>query len=423
MNPSGHSANLAHRMALAGMAALLAAGEGSAAGTAPPVPDAAPGKPAIVAARPLPPEFGLLADERFPPPSVRVDAGDIFALDAAMKAYLREQVEPKVAVKGRQHALIGALYTKNELKLTYDSTLTRSASQAFEDRAGNCLSLVIMTAAFAKALDLEVNYNRVLVDEAIGREGDIYLAIGHINLTLGPRTGNTMKSRFQAGTRYIEPERMTVDFLRPEDMRTVRTLPLEEATVVAMYLNNRAVEALALGSVVDAYWWAREAVLNDHDCRPAVNTLGVVYERHRDAAEAERTLRHVLARDAGNTLAMSNLVSVLAETGRIDESRALAAKLVKLDPEPPFSWFLRGREALRAGDLETAKDAFAREVARAPDFHEFHFWLAMAHFGLREDAAAHAELERAVETSTTPRDRDRYASKLAALAGGSRVTR
>src|SRR5690606_31838460 len=115
-------------MALASMAALLAAGEGSAAGAAPPVPDAAPGKPAIVAARPLPPEFGLLADERFPPPSVPVDAGDIFALDAAMKAYLREQVEPKVAVKGRQHALIGALYTKNELKLTYDSTLTRSAS-------------------------------------------------------------------------------------------------------------------------------------------------------------------------------------------------------------------------------------------------------------------------------------------------------
>lgn len=403
------------RWPLAAAVALAVAGAGGEA-LAQPVTAASAGPVSAPAVAPVSLEHSLLADARFPPPSVRIDAGDVFALDDAMKAYLHDQVMPKVAVKGRQHALIGALYSKNELQLAYDSTMTRSAAQAFADRSGNCLSLVIMTAAFAKALDLEVNYNRVLVDEAIGRDGDIYLAIGHINLTLGQRGSGAMNSRFKAGSRYLEPERMTVDFVRPEDIRSVRTRPLEEATVVAMYLNNRAVEALAAGAVVDAYWWAREAVVQDPTFLPAVNTLGVVYARHRDAVEAERTLRYVLARDPGNTLAMSNLVTVLAETGRAEESRKLAATLVTLDPEPPFSWFLRGREALRAGDLWTARDAFAREVARAPDFHEFHFWLALAYFGLRQDAAARAELERAAELSPTRRDRDRYEAKLARLA-------
>jgi hypothetical protein len=60
------------------------------------------------------------------------------------------------------------------------------------------------------------------------------------------------------------------------------------------------------------------------------------------------------------------------------------AALAKLEPEPPFANFNRGMAALRAGDLVAAKESFKREIARAPDYHEFHFWLAIAHLGLGE---------------------------------------
>jgi predicted Zn-dependent protease len=193
----------------------------------------------------------------------------------------------------------------------------------------------------------------------------------------------------------------------------VRTI--DEPTIVAMFLNNRAVEALARGRIDDAYWWAREAIVVAPGHVSAYNTLGVVYARHGDVGEAERTLRHVLDRDPGNTLAMSNLVNVLAESGRVAESQRLASTLERLDPEPPFSWFLRGREAMRAGDYRAAKEAFAKEVARAPEYHEFQFWLAAAQAGLGEIDDAREHMRLAVKLSTSRREHDLYAAKLERL--------
>lgn len=379
-----------------------------------PLPPAAPSAPPPAVVAPAP-GLGLLADERFPPPAAAVDADSLFALSPAMRAYLRDHIEPKVAAHGRHAALVDALYAKSELQLKYDSTVTRNAAEAFESRAGNCLSLVVMTSAFAKALGLSVSYQRVIIDDAIARHDDIYLAIGHVNLTLARSRAEEIGYGFRAGKQRVEPDRMTIDFLPQEDLRTVRTRAIDEAAIVGMYLNNRAVELLALGEVEDAYWWAREAVLRSPESLAAINTLGVVYARHGDLDAAERALRAVLAREPGNTLAMSNLVGVLARSGRKQESEALAATLARLDPEPPFFWFIRGRDAMREGDYATARNAFAREVAREPAYHEFHFWLAAALAALGEDARARDELARALESSTTQLDRKRYAAKLAKL--------
>lgn len=354
------------------------------------------------------------SDALFAPPSERVDAGQVFALSDEMRRYVAANIAERARVKGRPVALIDALYARSELKLTYDSSVTRNAAEAFASRSGNCLSLVIMTAAFAKELGLGVRYQKVIVEDAVGRDGDIYMAIGHVNLTLAAHKTDESVG-FRVGKRPPESEAMTVDFLPQDELRGMRAQGISEATVVAMYMNNRAVEALARSQVDDAYWWAREAIAQAPDYLPAYNTLGVVYQRHGHPREAEPVLRHVLEREPRNTQAMSNLVAVLAAMGRGEESQRLAATLGRIDPEPPFTWYLRGMAALREGDLGSARDAFTREVARAPDYHEFHFWLAVALLGLGERDEARTHLALAMENSTTRRDHDLYATKLGRL--------
>lgn len=107
----------------------------------------------------------LYHDELFTPPAQRVDAADVFALSDEMRAYLKGDIARMMRAKGSQHGLFEALYDKGLLKLEYDAAKTRNASQAFAARAGNCLSLVIMTAAFAKELGMPVHYQHVFVDE------------------------------------------------------------------------------------------------------------------------------------------------------------------------------------------------------------------------------------------------------------------
>ena len=356
-------------------------------------------------------------DARFAPASERIGAAQVFAMSDDMRRYVEKEIVPRTKLRGRQLALVDALYKKGDLKLEYDSAMTRNASEAFAARSGNCLSLVIMTAAFAKALDLPLEYQKVFVDDAWARAGNMYLAIGHVNLTLGKRRTEEFTYASRVGRKPIESEGLTIDFLPPDDMRSVRTRAIAEDIVVAMYMNNRAVEALARGRIDDAYWFARDAVVQSPAFFVAYNTLAAVYHRHGDLAQAEAVLRFVVDREPANTQAMANLVRVLADAGKTEDSQRLAAALAKLEPEPPFAFFNRGMAAMRAGDLQAAKASFEREIARSPDYHEFHFWLAVAHVGLGENAQARKHLAIAVRNSTNRSDHDLYAAKLDRLNG------
>ncbi len=347
----------------------------------------------------------LLADHLFVAASERISAHDVFAASDEMKHYVNEEIAGHLRTKGRQQGLIDALSTKTQLKLEYDSVVTRNAAQAFAARSGNCLSLVIMTAALAKELGLEIQYHRVLVDETWNRDGDIYFSIGHVNLTLGRR-------KTDAGVRGNEPDLTTIDFLPPQDVRKLRMWVIGEETIVAMYMNNRAAESLARGNLNDAYWWAREAIAQDPKFLSSYNTLGAIYQRHGNLEQAERVLTYALERDSGNLQVMSNLALVLGGLGRDTESRDLTRKLERLEPNPPFSYFNRGLAAMRGGDVASARDLFAKEVDRAGYYHEFQFWLAVAYAGLGELEQARKHLTIAMENSTTRGDHDLYAAKL-----------
>jgi len=283
--------------------------------------------------------------------------------------------------------------------------MTRNASQTFTARAGNCLSLVIMTAAFAKEIGLPVRYQKVLVDDAWSRSGDMYFASSHVNLTLG--IGHI-------GDRILDTQTaaMTIDFLPPEDIRGRRMRVIAEETIVAMYMNNRAVESLAQAHLNNAYWWAREAIERDPRFLSSYNTLGIIYRHHGNLQEAEQILKHVLELEPGNIEVMSNLALVFNDEGRGAESKALTRKLEQLQPYPPFHFFNLGLTAMRNGDFKAAKDLFAKEVDRDAYYHEFRFWLAAAYLGLGEVEQARTQLTVAMENSTTRKEHELYAAKL-----------
>jgi Tfp pilus assembly protein PilF len=351
----------------------------------------------------------LFSDTRFDAPSERVNADEVFAVSAAMRAYLDSPAfRAQVRSKGVEQGLVDALYKKGELKLDYDSGMTRNAAQTFQALSGNCLSLVIMTAAFAKELGLNVYYQGVVVDESWRRAGGLYLASSHVNLSLG--------KPLSSYPRGVGADRtLMIDFLPSEQMAGYRTYSLEEAAIVAMYMNNRAVESLLQGRIANAYWWARAAITHNPAFIVAYNTLGVVYQRHGDGPLAERTFRAALEREPENVAVMQNLAPLLAALGKNDESAALAKRVAALEPYPPFHFFNLGMKAMENRDYLAAKTLFEREVRRAPYYDEFHFWLGIACLRLGEAGQASEQIALALNTSTTRDGRAQYSAKLAHL--------
>jgi Tfp pilus assembly protein PilF len=347
----------------------------------------------------------LFNDQLFAAASVRVNASDVFALSPEMEHFLNVEIAPDLRNKGNRDGLIDAMYREGQLKIEYDSVMTRNAAQAFAARSGNCLSLVIMTAAFAKTLGLPVLFQSVSVDETVSRSEDIYFFIGHVNLTLG-------NHHAVVGLRTSSADVLTVDFLPPTETVGLHTKVISEQTVVAMYMNNKAAEAFAKGQINDAYWWVRGAIGQDPEFMSAYNTLGVIYRRHGNPAEAEKVLAFALEREPRNTRIMSNLVGTLNDQGKVADADRLRSKLEQIEPNPMFSYFDRGMRAMREGNFKAARDLFAKEVDRTPYYHEFHFWLANAYLALGDVDRARRELTLAFEYSTTRREHDLYAAKL-----------
>ena len=340
---------------------------------------------------PMPPSTDLFHDELFAAASAPIDPGAALAMSPDMRRYLTSRLVTRMRPTDRRRQLIDALY-HGDLKLEYDAAMTRTAAQAFEARSGNCLALVMMTAAFAKEMGLTVRYQAVVGEEAWGRAEDLYIGIGHVNLVLEDQSP-------QSGVHFVQLP-LVVDFLPPQDARVLNTHEIEERTVVAMYLNNRAVESLTQGHIDDAYWWAREAVRTDAGLLAAHVTLAVVYRTRHHAALSEQVLARVAAREPDNLYALSNRILALRDLGRTAEADALAQRLAALDPHPPFSYFREGMAALRAGQPDAARRLFAKEVARAPYHHEFEYWLAVSYMELNDVNRATLHLRRAMDVST-----------------------
>ena len=355
-----------------------------------------------------PPPPSLFHDGLFRPPAAPVQPAQALALSPAMRDFLAREIS-SLRQRGPGFALVDSLLDRGELKLEYDAEVTRNAAEAFEARTGNCLSLVLMTAALAKEAGLRVVYRQVETGGAWSRSGTLLMNLAHVNLAIaGDRQGSFVRS--------FPGDWVTVDFM--PDAVSVRAPSWEvpEARIVAMYLNNRAAEQMVAGRTDEAYWQARAAVETDPSYVDGINTLAVVYLRHGHPAKAVDVLRHALTLDAIHRHALGNLVGALEQTGRPDEAAAVRAQLRRVERLRPFQDYEEGLLAMQAGDYERARTLFQRELRRnGLQFDELHLNLARIYLHFEDYAEARRQLEKALEYSTTRQRQAIYAAKLQAL--------
>jgi Tfp pilus assembly protein PilF len=356
----------------------------------------------VVAPQPPP---GLFEDATFAAPKNAPDANAVFALSPAMLKYLERDIAALTRQLGVQRAFVDALHSKAQLRLEYDAELTRTAAEAFDARAGNCLSLVLMTAAMAKHLRLPIAFQALTGHETWSRSGDLSFVNGHVNITVAKRLVDRVGS-------YDGETQLRIDFGQIPMGRGQALHVISEATIVSMFMNNRAAEHLVRGHIDDAYAHAREAVIQDPTYAGAYNTLGVIYQRRGLAVAAERAYREAVARDGQHKAALQNVARLLQRQGRMAEAAPFEQRLAALERDPPFAHFDQGVVAAKAGQYAAARDHLLREMKRDPDYHEFHFWLAVSLYGLGDVQQARKHLDMAMRNSLTVRERAIYASKL-----------
>lgn len=361
----------------------------------------------------------LFHDHFFKAPDKPIDRNAIFALSDEMNQYIQAGFRKDIDTKGLREGLFEALGKRAEMKIEYDATVTKNAAETFRTRSGNCLSLVIMTSAFAKHLGIDVTYQEVQAPTTWSRYGGLQFASGHVNIVLGKR--NDTFNGWRIGQNLSAGETLIIDFQPSDQLQGERAYPIDEKRVTAMFLNNRAAELISEQQLDLAYWYVREAILQDPWFTSALNTLGVLYQNTGHLPQAEQAYRQILASER-NVNTMHNLINLLQQDQREGEALTLKAELARIQPVPPFHFLDQGIKAMNQADYLSAKKFFLKELERDPHYHELHFWLAMAHLKLNELAQAKEQLERAKEESLTSQQASIYGAKLARLQAGLKTT-
>lgn len=289
----------------------------------------------------------------------------------------------------------------------YQDNVTRIAQETFENRAGNCLSLVLLTASLAEVLDVNVEFQEVEVPPVWDKQGDFYLVNGHINLRLIPKETND--------TYLVSTDAIQVDFLPERTMRGYGKKRIDKTTVMAMFFNNIAAESLVEGKYDTAYAYIKQSLLLKPEFVPALNTLAILYRYKRLDNQAETIYKLALSLEGEDPNALYNYAVLLSSQQRLEEWAEVHKILELARIRNPYYYYDMAQQAYFDHEYQTALTWYKRAVEKANYRHEFYFGLSRAYWVTGDGRRAQLNLERALELTGDEKNKLRYQSKLHAM--------
>ena len=305
------------------------------------------------------------------------EPSQVLALPEGLRNDFRTQVLDATNVpEQRLHRIIGFMFDKDGLGLTYKGDSTTTVAESYQSRQVNCLSFTLMAIALAREAGLKAQGQQINRVMAWSLVGDVVMQSLHANAVV------TLKDRdlmVKEGRDYVldiaSNDRYTRDYL-------VNDYKVEDEILLASFYGNRAMELMAQGRLADSRAWLDVALKLSPDDAALWNNAGVLSQRQGDADGAEKWFLRAAKQNPRLTSALYNLVALY--NGRGDTTRAVywqerAERILRLDP---YYQFALGERSAKSGDLTGAVRDYRRAISLASGEHVFHFGLARTYYQL-----------------------------------------
>lgn len=334
---------------------------------------------------------------------------EIFALDSDAKVFVNNLTVAKnmVHAKNRNKVmenLIRAIFNRSEFNMIYDNGANTTASETFNNRAANCLSLSIMTYALAKQAGFEVTFQEIDIPEYWTRKDGYSLINGHINLRISDASDSTMI--------LLENRTMVVDFDPFSPKKYFPSNPVNKQRVVAMFYNNKGAEALVNGDHLSAYSYLKAAVQADIMFQDAWTNLGILYRMAGHYDWAEKTYEEALKLNQDNLTIWENLAILHEHQGRFELAQNINDFVVKKRLSNPYYHFILGEQELEIGNYQNALSHYKKAIKIDESHHEFYFGMAKAYANMGDSEQAMKYLKRAKRHTQINDLKDRYQHKM-----------
>jgi tetratricopeptide (TPR) repeat protein len=296
------------------------------------------------------------------PSRVTVTQEELFALEPELAQKLSDPALKKLSNAKRLDHVMNLLYGQEMRRFDYSAGHSTTASQTWQQRRGDCLSLTVLVYAMGRRLDMSPEMQEVKVLPLIDRRGNVDYYNHHVN-ALFPRSGpaQTIEGRLTATN-------MVLDF-EPQVGSRLRGQQLSETDMLARFYNNLAAEFLANNQLPQAYAHFKAAIALDARYAPSYSNLATLYRGAGLVADAERLLRQAIDMNGGSAevsdVPLHSLQQLLAAQGRHDEAQAIQTQLQNRRTQDPYYWAALGLQHLKDNQFGRAIDEVHRLLAVA----------------------------------------------------------
>lgn len=320
------------------------------------------------------------------PEPALVEARGVLAVSREMQDFLGEHVDRRAPASTRLQQLASAIISARSFGLAFDSG-TRTATETFEMRRGNCLSFSNMFVAMAREVGLGASFQEVDVPPDWSRQHDVFVLNRHVNVRVNLGT---------AGERVVDFN--VDDFRESYDTRTIT-----DTRALAHYFNNIGVERMQEGDLGAAVAYFRRALVdNDRRFSPAWTNLGTLYLRLGRPDHAEAAYQQALKADRDDTVAMSNLAGLYERRGEPERANAYRKKVANHRNRNPYFRLQRAREAFAVGDWDAAIEHLRFAIRRKRSDEEFLILMGHCFLAKGDERRARRWLDRARALSAPP---------------------
>lgn len=324
------------------------------------------------------------------------------------------------------------------------SNSTYTAEQALFLGRGNCLSLAILTTAFANLVEVETRYEYVDSAPIFQLENSVVVKATHVRAVLVPKANPGQPERgsilsdfthggagLAEGTADITVDFFTGDFAGGSQPGSeiyidsfagyftaasqVGIQDVSDSSYLAMYYLNMAAESIVQQDYEKAYWLTYEALQHDPRSSVAYNNMAVIHRRLGDTTKSELIYQYAIRHLDNKLSLLKNYRLLLAAQGRIEEAEQIDKQIAALGDVSPINWYFAGKERQDSGDFIQAVALYQKAIELAPYLHEAQLGIAQSYYELGQLREAETHLKLAITYADGDSTQSLYMAKLHSL--------
>jgi Flp pilus assembly protein TadD len=290
---------------------------------------------------------------------------NILALNAEMRYFVEENVPAALSPRARLSYLLDSMIRPSQLGLKYDPGITLNATETFQQRTGNCLSLTSLFIALAREAKLNAYYNEVTIPPSWDMVSDNSMVFyKHINAIVD--FGNGDKE-------VVDLSVDNYEYHYPQHQ-------VNEQQAAAQHYNNRGAEFLNSGENDKAHLYFRRALFLDPKAGHIWGNLGTLLRRQGRTLDAEIAYRHALTLNSNDQVAISNLGRLYSEQGQHAEARKLETIAESFRKQNPFLLYSYAKAEYEKGAYEEALDLIQQAIKLRKDEYRFYRFASLIYF-------------------------------------------